>query len=327
MNDEQKKTLATTKKADLVERCRQYNISEDGTKEELFARIICYEEDIIEQTEEINEGNNLEIQADIHSSGDGSNKQKQREQKLSEPVLTFRDVEETLSIFTGEENVRDWIREFEEVADMIGWSDLQRVLYAKRLIKGSAKIFLSSKALLRTWQMLKAVLLKEFSIEQNSAHVHEELRNRKKKAEESFKDYMYSMVAIAKRIHLEDVATIEYIIQGIQDDERNKIVLYGANTISELKQRFDTYGRIVDTMKKKKLEQRIPEKRFFPGKYKSVKTTSNADEKQPKKEGNSQIICYNCNEVGHLSRNCPKINEGRKCMECGEFGHLRKNRN
>lgn len=43
--------------------------------------------------------------------------------------------------------------------------------------------------------MLKAITLKEFSV-----HVHEELWNRKKKAEESFKDYLFRAVVASTDI-------------------------------------------------------------------------------------------------------------------------------
>lgn len=58
-------------------------------------------------------------------------------------ILTFRDVEESLEIFTGDDKVdiTRWIQDFEEIATLCDWVDVQIVVYAKRLLRGSAKLF------------------------------------------------------------------------------------------------------------------------------------------------------------------------------------------
>lgn len=37
--------------------------------------------------------------------------------------------------------------------------------------------------------------------------------------------------------------------------------------------------------------------------------------------GNSTSVCYNCNETGHFSRECP-TKQAQKCFKCGEEGHI-----
>lgn len=58
-------------------------------------------------------------------------------------VLTFRDVEESMNTFSGDDNVnvQSWLSELEEMCDLCDWTDVQRVIYAKKLLRGSAKLF------------------------------------------------------------------------------------------------------------------------------------------------------------------------------------------
>ena len=66
-------------------------------------------------------------------------------------VLTFRDVEECMSTFSGDKNinVQSSLLEFEEMYDLCDWSGVQRVINAKRLLYGSAKLFVDYEKCLK----------------------------------------------------------------------------------------------------------------------------------------------------------------------------------
>ncbi|CAD1470250.1 unnamed protein product, partial [Heterotrigona itama] len=66
-----------------------------------------------------------------------------------------------------------------------------------------------------------------------------------KKLTETCYEYIYQMFEIAKQVDMEDSAIIKYIIDGIQDEEINKTVLYGAKNV-ELKKKCTLY----ETMRK-----------------------------------------------------------------------------
>ncbi|CAD1472036.1 unnamed protein product [Heterotrigona itama] len=38
-------------------------------------------------------------------------------------------------------NIRNWLQEFEEMAELCDWTDVQKIIYAKRQLRSSAKMF------------------------------------------------------------------------------------------------------------------------------------------------------------------------------------------
>lgn len=298
MADGEKSTsnFADMTKADLVKLCTDRGLSVVGNKPDLVARL---QKSVNEDDCDSDHDSDYTVQ----NNGNGH-------ERHNGPVLTFRDFEETLLPFTGAdgEDIVEWLSEFENVATMLNWNDQFRFVYGKRLIKGVAYKFVNWQQI-RTYQQLRAALRAEFRVKTNSKVVHEKLRNRKKRKNESFKEYIYEMVNIARKIELDEMAVIEYIIDGIDDDERNKVVLYEAVNIEDLKKRILIYGKMCDAMKAKGA---------------LTETVQSASVDRSKKKTEKKIICYNCNSEGHIVRDCPNASNGIKCFKCNNFGHLKR---
>ncbi|KAL0811905.1 hypothetical protein ABMA28_009319 [Loxostege sticticalis] len=199
--------------------------------------------------------------------------------------------EEMVPKFSGQDKTYSssrWAQEVEENAEIFGWSPLQQ------LILRSEKPF-------RSWEDLKTALIKEFPDSIDIKTIHELMTARKKKHNESCLDYLLTMKELGKRGKMPDYVAIKYIIDGIQDVETNKIVLYGAKTYSELKEKMQIY----ETVKAKMSVARKPQ-------YSSNSAT--AHNAPPRK-------CYSCGESQHLSSQCPHKERGVKCFRCNEFGH------
>lgn len=306
MSDEEKKQecLAKLTKDDLIKKCEELGLSTSGNKPDLYDR----------WQEFVKGGNDDDDGSSVKTAIDGT--PTAEDKKHNGPVLTFRDFEETIQPFTGREgeDVQRWLEEFENIAIMLNWNDQFRFVYGKRLVKGMAFKFIDWQRV-RTWIQLRAMLMAEFSVAVSSKSVHDKLRLRKKKADESYMEYVYDMVNIARPIALDEMATIEYIIGGIDDDERNKVVLYEATSIKELKARFLIYEKMRAAIKLK--EKRLPT-------FQQGATANHSANNKNVVKSKKPLVCFNCNEPGHISKDCPTASKGVKCLKCNQLGHIKK---
>jgi hypothetical protein len=59
------------------------------------------------------------------------------------------------------------------------------------------------------------------------------------------------MFDIAKQASMKSSAVIKYIIDGIRDEEANKIILYGGKDTRDLKEKFALYKAMEENAKTK----------------------------------------------------------------------------
>jgi SAP domain. len=80
-------------------------------------------------------------------------------------TLSFKDVEDSLQTFSGDtkQNVRKWLEDFEETCEICCWTEAQKIVYAKKLLRGSAKLFVTYEKCAGSWRELRKSLIKEFS--------------------------------------------------------------------------------------------------------------------------------------------------------------------
>lgn len=214
-------------------------------------------------------------------------------------VPSFKDVEASMETFSGDDrtNVTQWLLNFEKTAELCEWEELQNIIYAKRLLRGSAKLFVKFERCGRSWNKLKKSLKHEFSEKVDRYVVHKQLSRRKKQPDESYQQYIYCMLDIAAQANLEVRCVLRYIIDGVQDEERNKIMLYGATTVRELKDRFVAYKQMKEATRGKK--------KHVEGEKPKPKSTTEMKETKH---------CFNCGKKGHLVQSCPTKAIEPKCF-------------
>ncbi|CAH2267187.1 jg2919 [Pararge aegeria aegeria] len=150
------------------------------------------------------------------------------EEKELDVQISFRDLEKTMNIFNGDDTypIKSLIDEFEDTARVMKWTKVEKLIYSKRPLGGTAKLFL------RSW---KNAFKEEFVPKINSAIIHKKLASRKMKSDETYQQYFLSIKESAHHGRVEDAALIEYVIDSIR-------VLYGASDIKEFRKKLDIYS-------------------------------------------------------------------------------------
>ncbi|XP_011688730.1 PREDICTED: uncharacterized protein K02A2.6-like [Wasmannia auropunctata] len=231
--------------------------------------------------------------------------------------LIFRDVEGSIRNFDGSDvyPVERWITDFEDTAALFGWNEIQQLIFAKRSLTGLAKLYVQSEGVVKNWKTLKAMLKDEFFTKIDSALLHQMLAERKMKKDEKLQEYYLVMKELAARGTIEDEALIRHIIHGIQDDERNKAILYGTKKLRDFKERLQAYEEIWEASQGQTFKN-------IRGKAMATRKPFQAQESSKKSEVQIKTArCYNCGDAGHASKDCKSKALGPKCFKCNQFGH------
>ncbi|CAD7000810.1 unnamed protein product [Ceratitis capitata] len=220
------------------------------------------------------------------------------------PVFSLRDIENSLLTFSGSghPSIEEWLEVFESNALAVQWDQLQMFIYGKQLLKGAAHLFVRSQRSISSWSSLKQSLKSEFGTIMPSVEVHRLLRNRRKRSNEDYREYLYTLMEIGKSINLDDKSLIEYFVEGIPDSRSNKSNLYQARSVEELKNQILIYEKVRSGRQPVSNPVRIGE----------VTNKDNVDNRSPKR-------CYKCGTIGHLAPNCPRLKS--VCYGCGQSGH------
>lgn len=104
-------------------------------------------------------------------------------------MLPFKDIEDLLRTFSGDDgqNFNRWLEVFEETSEICRWMEPQKIIYLKKLLRGSAKVYISYEKHFKTWGKLKKSLISEFGKTVNAKKVHQEFTCAKKKDSETIK--------------------------------------------------------------------------------------------------------------------------------------------
>lgn len=233
--------------------------------------------------------------------------------------IPFRDVEQSLARFDGaSSNVEGWIETYEATATLYEWTNVQKYLYCRQLLKGAAKLAVESRPTVNSFPTLKAYLLEEFASETNSASVHDKLRVMRKQKEESSVMFGYRVQALAAAGEVDERATLTYIVRGISVPLANKTAMLTAKTWKDLKSMLNALDQARAMEESDRSEARSTNSNQRPRAEGNGRSTTPFTRPNFVKPERGTYKCFNCSGTGHRFRDCPNP---VKCHSCQENGH------
>ncbi|GFX62514.1 retrovirus-related Pol polyprotein from transposon 297 [Trichonephila clavipes] len=122
---------------------------------------------------------------------------------------------------------------------------------------------------------------------------------------------------------IDEASIIQYVINGIDGPRSYKIILYGATSLSEFKQKLRTYETVIKNMGihnsnspnfRHSYESRGRDFKQQSFQRRPAKFNASDAARNPQRR-------FNCNDIGHLSKSCPNHSRGPRCLSCNIYGH------
>ncbi|XP_036342290.1 uncharacterized protein LOC118751576 [Rhagoletis pomonella] len=224
----------------------------------------------------------------------------------------FSDITHAIVPYPGADayDANKWIADFERICDSVNGDEIFKFKCVRRLMKpdSEADLFLRLDRS-TTYAAFKGQFLRTFGQSYSVVEIVNLLKTTlfdPKKM--TVLRYIFKMQEIAARASMDEVQTIQLIIEGFRDDSSDIAVLDPATTIDHLKQLSRSYGQ----MRNKRSNT-------------SSKTSTSIKVITSSVRSANTLRCYNCSGFGHVSSSCtePKRERG-SCFRCGSTSHIIK---
>ncbi|XP_043063180.1 uncharacterized protein LOC122319644 [Drosophila yakuba] len=218
-------------------------------------------------------------------------------------LITAESFAKIIPEFDGESMpVKNWFENFEMNAAAYDLNIKQMYVQARAKMTNTAKLFLDS-TYVHQYSEMRMLMETEFSRQYVcSADVHEQLRDRKKRKQESFHEYLLQMKKIASLGNIDARSVIRYVVDGLNMRSDFRYSLYSCKSYKELQEQYEVFDRVI-------------EKPFNPNEGK----WTSSQKKQHEGQHDRKRHCFNCGSLDHHRKDCKSA---VKCFSCNKEGHM-----
>lgn len=209
------------------------------------------------------------------------------------------------------QTIESWINKVNECAQIYCWNDRQICHYALPKLSGLAKKWYQGlPSVLFSWSEWVQKLKLSFPSNENYGDLLTSMLKVRCKFGQPLENYFYDKMALLNKCEISGAKAVGCLVHGIDD----KFIRMGAGAcmFSEPEQLLN-YLRTVSQNENNNSTQNH---RGFKGNKFVNKST---DAQRTSADGSSQIRCFNCNELGHISLKCNK--PIKRCNLCFKLGH------
>lgn len=248
------------------------------------------------------------------------------------------DLTKQIETFNGETSgsaAREWLECLTGMQRLHHWPDTFALEIARmQLIGGAKDWFRTHKQDLVTWAQFRIAFQRTFVTTESHAVRWKKMVERVQRKEEVVSTYFHAKVKLCKNLGLSDEETKEQILVGFWS--KDLYIAMAARShcdLDELYRDIAAYSRVEDQRVDRIRGQRTttverPRSADYSNSQ-GVNSSSNTsrfatDSKLPVKTERSEIKCFNCNKLGHFSRDCEETRRELICLNCQQKGHTQK---
>lgn len=230
----------------------------------------------------------------------------------------------------------EWIRTLDGMRTLHNWPDSIALETARMHLTGGAKDWYRMHSHeFNSWEAFQVGFRQTFTTYESRTAKWQRMTGRIQKKGEATQTYYHAKIRLCAELELGVRDTKEQVLVGLwSKDLCSAMAARNHHDLEELYHDIVSYERLE--------EQRVSRIRSgYPSnadKSKTVPTTNtpmpnastaavplkNPDTRTPIKNEAGEFKCYNCNNFGHLSRNCPEPKRPLICRACQQTGHTQR---
>ncbi|KAH6933018.1 hypothetical protein HPB50_011561 [Hyalomma asiaticum] len=269
----------------------------------------------------------------------------QSQQAAAMPVIGAGETSRLVPLFdptsSDSPTVDAWIRRVDDLAEVYRWTDRVTSCNALARLDGPAKMWYDSlQSVNKTWPEWKAELKRAFPTTAGMQRLHREMEDRIYKRGEPIEAYYYDKLAKARRCNLSAEACIEYLITGLNDPDSIRAIstrTYDSpeellQCLKRLEERVGTVGSRNSNHSKASEIQNLACHGNRANRAAETSLNSSRQQNSPSEPRRKTLSnerggprCFNCNNYGHVSLNCPSPQRRARCSICKRMGHEAQN--